>query len=715
MCLALPGGEHAKASACDAGPCHWLSAAKTVLAVENIGRYQIKREIGKGAMGVVYEATDPNIGRRVALKTTRLDVHGDEAEELLRRFRNEAHAAGVLNHPNIVTIYDAGEQDGMFYIAMEYIAGTTLQSMMRSQGVIALEAAIEYTRQICAALDYAHDKGVIHRDIKPANIMITDGLVKIMDFGVAKAGAGLTSAGQIVGTPNYMSPEQVRGRPLDGRSDLFSLGVMLYEMITGKRPFAGEGVTTVIYKIMNETPAAPMVLDAAIHPGLSAVVSKALDKAPEQRFARGAELAQALENYKTWRPEASAAAARPETAQVAGNPGATQPLAAPTAPVATAVSRPPRAGTPAAAKPAAAPPLPKPAVPPARPAAAKTAPVPRMVVKHRRSPSLPPHKIVVVAVTAMALIVVCLAGIRYLKHPDHPPLGLFKPPAPAAPATNAAADIPAQPAEAEPPAAEVAEAEPPEGKPAVQAPASGRLRLSSSPAGAAVQIDGAANPRWVTPFTTAGLKPGSHTLTFSRDGFQSATKQVEVAAGKNFGVNADLTPQPAYFAVNSDPEGAVILVDNNDTDHKTPARLAADPGPHRIILRKEGFRPERMMVEVSPGQTLYLAPKLTPQAEVAPARQAEVQLPQPSGRSPFGKLRWLFGGGQGILLVRTLPRGAQISVDQFPAQARTPARVPLSPGRYHVILSLPGYRPIARDVDIAKGQTYELDEVFERE
>ena len=676
------------------------------MAMRNIGRYQITREIGKGAMGVVYEAIDPNIGRAVALKTTRLDVHGAEAQELLARFRNEAHAAGVLNHPNIVTIYDAGEHDGMYYIAMEYIAGTTLESRMRSQRVLPVPEVIEYARQICAALDYAHGKGVIHRDIKPANIMIAGDVVKIMDFGVAKAGAALTSTGLIVGTPNYMSPEQVRGQSLDGCSDLFSLGVMLYEMMTGKRPFIGEGVTTVIYKIVNETPLPLINLNAKLHPGLSAIIAKTLAKAPEQRFASGADLVKALENYQDWKPEPAAALVmNPAAARVAAGPGATQPLQP------SAVPRP-------GGSPAVPPARLKPAAAAAKPIAPKPAPPP--MARRSPPPSPPTHRIVSVAVVAMAFILISFAGIRLLKRPGSTALLPPEPPAPVVPADALAEEPPSLP----PSSLQRPESKPAPARPRIEArkseppaPAGGRLRLTSSPAGAAVQIDGAANPAWVTPFTTPPLKPGPHTVVFSRAGYQPQTKPMAVTPDTNQAVNADLAPEPAFFSVNSDPEGALILLDGSDTGQKTPAKLSADPGPHRIVLRKDGFRPERMMMEVSPGQTLYFAPKLTPQeTPVSIQEPVNADYPQPGGRSPFGRFRWLFGGGQGAVAIRTLPRGAQISIEGGgQLQMRTPARFPMNPGRYQITLTLPGYRPISRQVDITKGQVFELNEVFQRE
>jgi eukaryotic-like serine/threonine-protein kinase len=273
-----------------------MSAENTV---QKIGRYEITGELGKGAMGQVYKAVDPNIGREVALKTMRMDVHGMENEEMLKRFKNEARAAGVLNHPNIVTIYDAGDVDGLFYIAMEFVDGEMLHSQMAEQRQLPADRVVQISRDICAGLDYAHSKGVIHRDVKPANMMITQtGVTKIMDFGIAKAGGGMTSTGQVLGTPNYMSPEQVKGKELDGRSDLFSFGVMLYEMVTGEKPFAGQNVTTIIYKVVNENPVPPRELDVTIHPGLSAVIEKSLQKDPAMRYQTGAELVRDLESYR---------------------------------------------------------------------------------------------------------------------------------------------------------------------------------------------------------------------------------------------------------------------------------------------------------------------------------------------------------------------------------------------------------------------------------
>src|SRR5205085_11216329 len=183
---------------------------------------------------------------------------------------------------------------------MEFIEGATLEALRRAQRTIATAQTIDIVRQIGSGLDFAHAKGIVHRDIKPGNIMLAaHGLVKITDFGIARAGEAMTITGQVVGTPNYMSPEQVLGKTLDGRSDLFSVGVMLYEMVTGERPFEGQSITTIMYKIVHETPIPPRKLDSTIHPGLSAVIEKSLAKSAEDRFPNGAELARALQNFES--------------------------------------------------------------------------------------------------------------------------------------------------------------------------------------------------------------------------------------------------------------------------------------------------------------------------------------------------------------------------------------------------------------------------------
>ena len=291
------------------------------------GRYELIEEIGRGTMGVVYRANDPVIGRPVAVKTMRLASadSGLSHEELLARFQTEARAAGRLTHPNIVVVYDAGEEDGLLYITMELIEGPSLQALIEARQAFPLPRILRLMEQACSALDFAHQHKIVHRDIKPANLMLTpDETLKITDFGTAKIlQFGAMQTAQIIGTPSYMSPEQIKGRPVDGRSDIFSLGVVLYELVTGQKPFPGDSVTTVIYKIVNEDPVSPQELDSSIHPGLAAVIAKALAKPVEQRFQSCREFIEALQNYDQYRDASTEA-----TMILPGPPGASMPRVA---------------------------------------------------------------------------------------------------------------------------------------------------------------------------------------------------------------------------------------------------------------------------------------------------------------------------------------------------------------------------------------------------
>src|ERR1041385_1629023 len=268
--------------------------------MDRIGRYRIVRELGRGAMGVVYHAIDPPIGRPVAIKIIQLGAlrKPEEQERLRERLFREARSAGILSHPGIVTIYDVDQQGDLAYIAMEYVDGPTLDEVLSEPQPISAEKMFSILGQTVVALDYAHQKGIVHRDIKPANIMIASGgRVKITDFGIAKVTASdqFTMTGSIVGTPHYMSPEQVQGRGVDGRSDQFSLAVIAYEMLTGEKPYTGEHLTTVVYKIVSEDPLPPPRLNPSLSGGIEAVIRKALSKRADGRYRTCQEFMEALE------------------------------------------------------------------------------------------------------------------------------------------------------------------------------------------------------------------------------------------------------------------------------------------------------------------------------------------------------------------------------------------------------------------------------------
>lgn len=265
------------------------------------GRYQILAELGHGAMGVVYKAYDRVIGRVVAMKTIPLEITGEERDELVARLKQEARAAGVLDHPNLITAFDFGEISGLFYLTMQFVEGETFASMLARKELMPLEDVLTALDQICSGVGFAHKAGIIHRDLKPANIMWTkQGSVKVLDFGIAKlADSGLTQAGTIIGTPSYLSPEQACGRRIDSRSDIFALGAVFYELLTGDRAFPGESATGIIYKVLNEDPIPLIKIEPTLPPGLDAAIRKALAKDPNQRFQTCEEMRQAIAKCRT--------------------------------------------------------------------------------------------------------------------------------------------------------------------------------------------------------------------------------------------------------------------------------------------------------------------------------------------------------------------------------------------------------------------------------
>jgi eukaryotic-like serine/threonine-protein kinase len=271
--------------------------------IRRFGRYEIVAELGRGAMGVVFKARDPQIDRLVALKTiSLLGVDPDEQDAFRERFMREAQAAGRLHHPGIVTIFDVGEDPETHdsFIVLEYVAGESLSRILSREKKLSLSRALQLGEELAEALDYAHSQGVVHRDVKPANILITeDGHAKIADFGIAKMNLSHhTVAGRVLGTPAYMAPEQLVGEGCDGRSDLFSLGVVLYAMVTGHSPFHGDSATTVCYKVVNREPVPATAFDLELPHSLDPVISRAMAKDPGERYQRGAELASDLHQLR---------------------------------------------------------------------------------------------------------------------------------------------------------------------------------------------------------------------------------------------------------------------------------------------------------------------------------------------------------------------------------------------------------------------------------
>ncbi len=349
---------------------------------QKLGRYEILEEIGKGAMGVVYLARDPLIGRLVALKTFRAGfaAKDEELAQFRSRFVREAQSAGILSHPNIVTIHDVVDEgaNGVCFIAMEYVKGTNLKQLLQRTEPFSPAFVADLVAQIADALDYAHSRGVVHRDIKPANILITaDNKVKITDFGIARLDtSNLTMEGQLLGTPNYMAPEQIQARDVDHRADIFSLGVVFYEILTRKKPFQGENLTQVTHKIVYEPFTPPEEIVRGLAPAMSKILTRCLEKDPNRRYPRASEVARELRAVIEQAEDLDDTAGTQEVTPLPGEPEMIPTRRLDRAEIAAAVAA--EAG-------AAPPPAPRPVEPlPAVPPPAPTPPVDSELAPTRR-------------------------------------------------------------------------------------------------------------------------------------------------------------------------------------------------------------------------------------------------------------------------------------------------------------------------------------------
>jgi serine/threonine-protein kinase len=677
------------------------------MVIEKIGRYEIIEELGRGAMGVVYKARDPNIGRLVALKTMRLDVAGLEHDEILRRFRHEARAAGRMNHPNLVIVHDAEESDGLFYIAMEYIQGETLYSILARQKTLPIDKIIEYSRHICAGLDYAHSMGVIHRDVKPANIMITpQGTAKIMDFGVAKIGAAaLTQDGSVVGTPDCMSPEQVQGRPLDGRSDLFSYGVVLYQMITGTKPYIAEDVTAVIYKIIHTHPTSPRELDPTIHPGLSAIALKSLAKNPDDRYQNGVDLMHDLENYVTVNSVALAAAERSSKFDLS-------------API-TRTSHPNSRQTEIQRKQGISPWIKWGITLLAWSIviAAFMAPTPlrdktRMVIN--RAMVIAEQKAGQGRLASLIKRVESLTAGPTAS--DAAPRESVAPGSDTAANESAGASPQSQTSSAQsdsssPSTDNSSPALTSTAAPGVSTAGDGSanpvplnkdvghatVQFGSVPTGASVEIDGRSDSAWVTPFVVAEVPAGTHKLTFTKTGYLTERREIEVGPGQS-NYNVTLTAVGATLNISSEPKGAQITVDGNDTGRITPTQLQVANGEHRIFLSLAKYRPAAVTVQVQDGQVFNYAPVLQLANTVLPPAESRKPNISPTQSVPTTGIK------MGIIDVRSTPPGAYIVINGRNSGKSTPQHMSVPLGRYFLTLKLDGYKPVTQIIDVQEGK-----------
>jgi serine/threonine-protein kinase len=567
-------------------------------AVENVGRYRIVGELGRGAMGVVYQAQDPAIGRMIAVKTIRLNELTDESERerMRERLFREAQSAGILSHPGIVTIYDIAEDNGMAYIFMELVNGPALEKMLKAEQSPDKETLLSIFRQTALALDYAHKKGIVHRDIKPANIMVhEDGTAKITDFGVAKiVSQQMTQAGTIMGTPSYMSPEQIQGGAITGQTDQFSLAVIAYEILTGEKPFTADYLPTLLYKIVREEPAPPQRLNTTLSPQVETVMRRALAKIPAQRFETCTEfvnaLAAACNVSGDWVPLPRGSSHNMPTAGSQEGMSATLPETIVDSVLNNGLD-----------ETVAAPLMVEPPAPPVAAPASSSAPL-----FDEPEPPSQTGRNVVLGLLAAALIALAVYFLRPAASAPEPPVPVV------ATETTAIPTIPPPPAaEPPPPVIPASDAQPrvesatraqtvtktaPVPAP-VPEPVEGTFHLTTQPAGAEAAFDGDAAHPCLTP-CTLNLKMGRHTLAIKHAGYREARRVFSLPDDPGLIVN--LEGASGTLSLVTNPPGLAVFIDGQEQARRTPANFVLPVAEHRVqVLR--GSEKQEFTIQIRDG------------------------------------------------------------------------------------------------------------------
>ena len=620
--------------------------------MDRIGRYKIVRELGRGAMGVVYHAIDPNIGRPVAIKTIQLGGprKPEEQERLRERLFREARSAGMLSHPGIVTIYDVEQQGELAYIAMEFVDGPTLDQLLSDPQPLAANRMFGILAQTAAALDYAHSKGIVHRDIKPANIMIAgDGTAKITDFGIAKITAAeqFTMTGSIVGTPHYMSPEQVQGQAVDGRSDQFSLAVIAFEMLTGEKPYTGEHLTTVVYKIVAEEPVAPHRINSTLSGPIENAMRKGLAKKPDARYRTCSEFIDALEkacaSTKGWKSMPRGGSLNAPTMAEGAQPAVTLPPG----------RRPVRSGG--------------------------TATVDRG--QKRKSGFLPFLAAILMAAALLALIG-WQAGQSPATHTGETTQPK-QPPTAATGDTQAGTQSTAQSAaQSTAPGATGQSESKPSPMPSGESGSTGAV-TEPKPPDETVAAKQEHSPERTPPVQTPPVQTPAQPPAQPEDVPKPVLRQpVQIQkAAPEIPVRRQSAPPriataPQPVMVITSPGGATATLDGRpDQACKTPCSLDAAPGHHTIAFTLPGYQIEHRDVTV--------------------------------GSEPMEQPAVILHAFNGVLMLSSTPTGASILVNGRPVPETTPAQLSLAPGTYKISVQKNGSQSV-KTVEIHNGDTQVL-------
>ncbi len=566
-------------------------------SMEQIGRYEILSELGRGAMGIVYRAQDPVIGRTVAIKTIRFGDFSDPEEltHLKERLFREARSAGILSHPHIVTIYDIGQEGQIAYIAMEFVNGSSLEKVMRKPGALVKSTVMSVLEETADALDYAHSKGIVHRDVKPANIMINEGgAAKIADFGIAKIlSQQITQADMVLGTPSYMSPEQIEAKGIDGRADQFSLGVISYQLLTGQKPFSGDTLPALMFKIVREQPEAPHLVNTTLSPEVQGVIARAMAKPAGQRFGKCmefvTELVKCLESCPDWQPlggtlsepaptvprrlKEPPARARPSSISSMSTAGTAKPV--------------PNKGEDSTVMAPVSIPL---------PAKDSSTDLADDVTPRRRqefSAEAPrPTGSRVYLVGLFAAVALAVAGYfvyqRMLKSvpaPEPVQTAAQTPPGPP-PAPTPPVQQPVQQGETPATPATPVVVPPKPANPApLAAPAGPKLiQITSNPPGASVTVDDGAD-KCVSPCELE-MPPGRHVLRFQLAGYRPSV--IIIMVPNEAQAAARMEQLAGTLTVKTIPPGASIVLNGQQQSQLTPAVLSLTAGRYKLLLKSQG-------------------------------------------------------------------------------------------------------------------------------
>jgi serine/threonine-protein kinase len=708
-------------------------------------RLELLQQCG-GTVGAVHKARNPKLNRVVALRQLQVPDWLDDAEDLIKRILADARNAGALDHPNIARLLTAGYKGFTVFLTSEFVEGQNIKDYVAAQK-LGIPQIVGLARQLCLALDYAHEKKIVHYALTPSNLkVLPDGTLKILDFGLLREKQLYSpTPAKRLESEHYLSPEQIRNKPVDLVANLFSAATIIYELLTTRNPFAGKHLGEVDRNITDLEPTPASAAHSRVPEAISKVLTKALAKNPSARFQTAAELGNALEEAANGTPAkpASLGAAKAYNDDVSASNGSLSsrgPLgrrepagAGAKVPVnAVSVAQPPTSPTPAAnGTAAAAPPKPAPVIPitSAKPAAVKPIPAPSPASQSKPQASSVPPTMVLPAVrpasgtsipakilgqwklvgAAVVIVFVVSAMAISFNHRSR----VSSKPADAPQATEQQEVAVAGTPGATQPEIEVREVTPRAGKPKVSktepspmpvAMTTGQLAITSIPDGATISVEGHTTQSWQTPQVLDSLAPGTYKVTLSKSGYASETRNIEIVAGNRASLDIRLNAVKASLTVAGTPSGARILIDGKDTGRTSPAEFSLDPAVHNIALHMEGYFDSATDLKLAAGQTVSYSPTL-----------------KPAGRTDNikivgGGFKKIFGGGssEGMsrLEIKSEPKGAQVIVNGSTLSKTTPLEIQLEPGNYDITLQKEGFNPVHKSVSTQANQKLKIEETL---